>query len=208
MASLFARAGIETHAFDLRGFGASGGPRAYLGRWYEYHDDLEDRLAGVRKAAGELRRPYGHSMGGLIALGYILADPPVPSPTFLFCPRPRSPRSSPDGNELSPTCSKRHAADGGRQRSAARWAIARSSVEVAYRSDPLNVHRTTTRLGMELFHEQARVNVPSRGSARSQGRRTSFTDATTRSCRCRPARRSNDERTSRAGCIQSCVTNA
>jgi alpha-beta hydrolase superfamily lysophospholipase len=30
-------------------------------------------------------------------------------------------------------------------------------VEVAYRSDPLNVHRTTARLGMELFREQARV---------------------------------------------------
>jgi alpha-beta hydrolase superfamily lysophospholipase len=30
-------------------------------------------------------------------------------------------------------------------------------VEVAYRSDPLNAHRTTTRLGMELFREQARV---------------------------------------------------
>ena len=30
-------------------------------------------------------------------------------------------------------------------------------VEIAYRSDPLNVHSTTTRLGMELFREQARV---------------------------------------------------
>jgi len=30
-------------------------------------------------------------------------------------------------------------------------------VEVAYRSDPLNAHSTTARLGMELFHEQARV---------------------------------------------------
>jgi alpha-beta hydrolase superfamily lysophospholipase len=32
-------------------------------------------------------------------------------------------------------------------------------VEAAYRSDPLNVHRTTTRLGMELFHEQARIKA-------------------------------------------------
>jgi alpha-beta hydrolase superfamily lysophospholipase len=30
-------------------------------------------------------------------------------------------------------------------------------VEAAYRSDPLNVHRTSARLGMELFHEQSRV---------------------------------------------------
>jgi alpha-beta hydrolase superfamily lysophospholipase len=32
-------------------------------------------------------------------------------------------------------------------------------VEIAYRSDPLNVHRTTARLGMELFHEQARAQA-------------------------------------------------
>jgi len=32
-------------------------------------------------------------------------------------------------------------------------------IEAAYRSDPLNVHRTTTRLGMELFHEQSRVQA-------------------------------------------------
>jgi lysophospholipase len=32
-------------------------------------------------------------------------------------------------------------------------------IEVAYQSDRLNVHRTTARLGMELFHEQARVQA-------------------------------------------------
>src|SRR5688572_19955844 len=89
VASLFARAGIETHAFDLRGFGASGGPRAYLARWSEYHDDLEDQLAGVRRAAGDLPVVlYGHSMGGLIALGYILADPPRPEPDLLVLSAP------------------------------------------------------------------------------------------------------------------------
>jgi acylglycerol lipase len=158
-ASLFARAGIETHAFDLRGFGASGGSRAYLGRWSEYHDDLEDQLAGVRKAAGDLPVVlYGHSMGGLIALGYILADQPRPDPDLLVLSAPaiaavvaRWKRALADvlgsvmprmeiANDLPP---------GGLSHD--------PEVEIAYRSDPLNVHRTTTRLGMELFHEQARV---------------------------------------------------
>src|SRR5687768_16181287 len=89
VASSLARAGIETHAFDLRAFGASGGPRAYLGRWSEYHDDVEDQLAGVRKAAGELPVVlYGHSMGGLIALGYVLADRPRPEPDLLVLSAP------------------------------------------------------------------------------------------------------------------------
>jgi acylglycerol lipase len=54
VAAKLARAGIATHAFDLRGFGGSGGPRAYTDRWSQFHDDLEDRLAEVRSAAGGL----------------------------------------------------------------------------------------------------------------------------------------------------------
>src|SRR5437762_14351798 len=45
-------AGIETHAYDQRGFGGSGGHRAYVDRWSQYHDDLEDPLAAARSAAG------------------------------------------------------------------------------------------------------------------------------------------------------------
>src|SRR5437899_1675904 len=44
VASRLASAGIETYAFDLRGFGASEGPRAYAHRWARSHDDVEDRL--------------------------------------------------------------------------------------------------------------------------------------------------------------------
>ena len=159
MASLFARAGIETHAFDLRGFGASGGPRAYVHRWTQYHDDLEDQLAGVRQAAGELPVVlYGHSMGGLIALGYVLADPPRPEPDLLVLSAPaiaaivaRWKRALADvlGNLTPRVEVANDLPPGGLSHD--------PQVEVAYRSDPLNVHRTTTRLGMELFHEQARV---------------------------------------------------
>jgi acylglycerol lipase len=159
VASRFASSGIETHAFDLRGFGESGGPRAFVDRWSRYHDDLEDQLVRIRTAAGGLPVIlYGHSMGGLIALGYVLADPPRRQPDLLVLSAPaiaarvaRWKRSLADvlghitprlqiPNELPP---------GGLSRDPA--------IEVAYRSDPLNVHRTTARLGMALFHEQARV---------------------------------------------------
>jgi acylglycerol lipase len=159
VASQFAATGIETHAFDLRGFGASGGPRAFVDHWSRYHDDLEDQLSAIRAAAdGVPLVLYGHSMGGLIALGYVLADPPRPQPDLLVLSAPAigarvarwkralaevlgrvTPRIE-IPNDLAP---------GGLSHD--------PQVELAYRSDPLTTHRTTARLGMELFHEQARV---------------------------------------------------
>ena len=161
VATRFAQAGIETHAFDLRGFGASSGRRAYLDHWSEYHDDVEDQLATIRAVSGRLRVVlYGHSMGGLIALGYVLADGPRPQPHLLVLSAPAiaarvaqwkrgladvlgriAPRME-IPNDLPP---------GGLSHD--------PQIEVAYRSDPLNVHRTTTRLGLELFREQARVEA-------------------------------------------------
>jgi alpha-beta hydrolase superfamily lysophospholipase len=157
----FAEAGIETHAFDLRGFGASSGRRAYLDRWSQYHDDTEDQLAAIRAVSGRLPVVlYGHSMGGLIALGYVLADVPRPQPDLLVLSAPAIAarvalwkrvladvlgRLTPGfeiANDLPP---------GGLSHD--------PQVETAYRSDPLNYHRTTARLGMELFHEQARVEA-------------------------------------------------
>jgi alpha-beta hydrolase superfamily lysophospholipase len=159
VASRFARAGIETHAYDLRGFGLSDGRRAYVERWSLFHDDLEDRLVATRAVAGGLPLIlYGHSMGGLIALGYVLADPPRPLPDLLAL-------SAPAIAAVVPRW-KRDLADV-LGRALPRLEIANNihagalsrdpQVEAAYRSDPLNAHSTTTRLGLELFREQARV---------------------------------------------------
>lgn len=159
VAASFAAAGIVTHAYDQRGFGRSGGPRAYVDRWARYHDDVEDRLAAVRAAAqGAPVVLYGHSMGGLIALGYALADPPRPLPDLLLLSAPAIDASVERWKRaLAPVLS----------RVLPRLALANSfrpgaltsddAVEVAYRADPLAVHRTTTRLGAELLREQARV---------------------------------------------------
>jgi acylglycerol lipase len=159
VATRFAHAGIETHAFDLRGFGASSGRRAYLDRWSQYHDDVEGQIAAIRAVSGGLPVAlYGHSMGGLIALGYVLARPPRPAPDLLVLSAPAiTARVAQWKRSLADVLG----------RFAPRMEIANDlppgglshdpQVEVAYRSDPLNYHRTTARLGMELFHEQARV---------------------------------------------------
>jgi acylglycerol lipase len=154
-----ASAGITTHSYDQRGFGRSGGHRAYVDRWSQYHDDVEDRLAEVREAARGLPVVlYGHSMGGLIALGYTLADPPRPLPDLLVLSAPAIDAAVPAW--------KRRLADvlGGTM---PRFAIANTfpagglssdpAIEAAYRADPIAVHRTTTRLGVSLFREQDRV---------------------------------------------------
>jgi acylglycerol lipase len=154
-----ANAGITTHAYDQRGFGRSGGHRAYVDRWSQYHDDLEDRLVDVRSSADGLPVVlYGHSMGGLTALGYTLADPPRALPDLLVLSAPAIDASVPAW--------KRRLADilGS---SVPRFAIANTfpvgglssdpAVEAAYRADPVAVHRTTARLGVSLFREQDRV---------------------------------------------------
>lgn len=166
--SRLARAGITTQAFDLRGFGRSGGQRAYVDRWSQYHDDVEDQLAGVRsEAGGPPVVLYGHSMGGLIALGYVLADPRRPQPDLLVL-------SAPAIDAIVPLW-KRRLADL-LAVAAPRFAVANTfpagalssdaAVETAYLADPLAVHRTTARLGVALFREQDRVKkVLARGGA-------------------------------------------
>jgi alpha-beta hydrolase superfamily lysophospholipase len=159
VASQLAGAGIATYAFDQRGFGESAGHRAYVDRWSQYHDDVEDRLAEVRSTADGLPVVlYGHSMGGLIALGYVLADPRRPLPDLLIL-------SAPAIDAVIPAW-KRRLADV-LAATVPRFAVANTfrrgalssdaAVETAYRADPLAVHRTTARLGVELFREQARV---------------------------------------------------
>lgn len=152
-------AGIAIHSYDQRGFGRSGGHRAYVDRWSQYHDDVEDRLSDVRVAADGLPVVlYGHSMGGLIALGYVLADPPRPLPDLLVL-------SAPAIDAAVPAWKRRLAPVLGA--TVPRFAVANRipkgalssdpAVEAAYHADPLNAHGTTAHLGAELLREQGRV---------------------------------------------------
>jgi alpha-beta hydrolase superfamily lysophospholipase len=151
------KAGIDVHGFDLRGFGGSGGRRAWIDRWSQHHDDLEERIVAVRSIAPQ--RPlvlHGHSLGGLIALGYVLDGRARPDLLVLSAPAigakiPRwqrllvgSLRRITPGlllaNRLDPdelTCDSR--------------------VGEAYVADPLNQHKSTVGFAHAGFEEQRRV---------------------------------------------------
>jgi alpha-beta hydrolase superfamily lysophospholipase len=72
-AALMAR-GVDVFAYDHRGHGQSGGPRADVQAFDDYVADLDVVLADVRAESGD--RPVvlmGHSMGGLVAAAYVVA---------------------------------------------------------------------------------------------------------------------------------------
>ncbi|HSL76475.1 MAG TPA: lysophospholipase [Candidatus Limnocylindrales bacterium] len=155
----FAAAGLDTYAYDHRGNGGSDGARGDIDRWSRYHDDMAERLAAVRTAAdGRPVAVFAHSMGGLIAAGYLLSDRPRPDMTVLSAP--------------------------GLDSTLARWKIALAplmgrvlpglSVPIGVRmetlsrdpeigrrafADPLNGRACTARFGAEAVHEQRRVSA-------------------------------------------------
>jgi acylglycerol lipase len=154
-----AAAGLEVDAYDQRGFGGSAGRRAFVDRWSLNHDDLEQRLAAVRSTArGGPVVLFGHSLGGLIALGYVLAEPARPLPDSLVLSAPAIESTIPAVKRLmarilgaiAPTLEIKNDFEGA--------ILSRDpSVGERYLADPLNQHATTTRYGALALAEQARV---------------------------------------------------
>lgn len=66
--------GISALAVDLRGHGKSPGPRGHVERFTDYHRDADAlvELAKERAAGGPVA-VFGHSMGGLLALHWLLS---------------------------------------------------------------------------------------------------------------------------------------
>jgi acylglycerol lipase len=154
-----AEAGLDVTGYDQRGFGASGGRRAWIDRWSRNHDDLEERLDGVRATAAD--RPvviYGHSLGGLIALGYAVAERPRPQPDGYVLNAPALSAAIPAWKQavarvlgrLAPDRSIPNDFDGG---------LLSRDPEVGrrYLADPLNQHATTACFASAAIREQRRV---------------------------------------------------
>jgi alpha-beta hydrolase superfamily lysophospholipase len=152
-----AAAGIDTYAFDLRGFGGSGGPRASVERWSQLHDDLEERLVAVRSIAPS--RPlvlYGHSLGGLIALGYVLDGRAWPDLLVLSAP---AIGATVPAWQRALVSSLRRVAPGMQLSNRLNGEVLSRdpSVAVMYFADPLNQHKSTVRFAHAAFAEQRRV---------------------------------------------------
>jgi len=152
-----AASGLDAWSFDLRGNGGSGGRRGDLDRWSQFHDDLADILAMVRAEAGG--RPvalYGHSMGGLVVLGYLLTDRPKPDLVVVTAPGLDSTLASwkralaPVLARIVPTLPIPNGIDG-----ATLSRDPRVGDKVAV--DPACVKTSTARFGAEAIAEQAKV---------------------------------------------------
>lgn len=73
----FTDAGFALAGFDLRGHGKSGGPRGHIPSFEAYMDDIEGFQKQVEDRFTDIPRfLYGHSLGGILALNYVLRRKP------------------------------------------------------------------------------------------------------------------------------------
>ena len=150
-------AGLDVHAFDLRGNGGSGGRRGHVDRWSQFHDDLGERMQADRRAAAG--RPvvlYGHSMGGLVVLGYLLGDRPKPDLVVVTSPGLDSTLASwkkalaPVVGRIVPMLAVPNGIDG--------TTLSRDPrVAEKVAADPACARTSTARLGADALDEQVRV---------------------------------------------------
>ncbi len=153
--------GIDVHGYDLRGFGASAGRRAFVERWDQLHEDLEERVTALRAEQPALPLiVWGHSLGGLIACGYVLSTTPRSLPDMLVLSSPAIDADIPAWKRsvvgaLSGVLPRMRLSNG-------RLGEGLShdpAIEEAFAGDPLRVATSTTRFAHEAFEEQARVRA-------------------------------------------------
>jgi len=152
----FAAAGLAATAYDHRGFGASGGRRAYVDEWDDLLDDVEDRLDAGR-LDGLPSAIYGQSLGGLVVADYLLSDRPQPDVAVLSAP------ALGGGNAFQRSLTAVLAVVRPTYAISNPWdpaQIARDPAPpVVADPDPLSVSRTTARLGRLLFDAMDRANA-------------------------------------------------
>ncbi len=141
--------GIDVLSFDNRGFGQSGGRRAFVNSFDEFLADIEPLLAD-RRELGVPTVLMGHSLGGLIASTYLTSNRPQPDLAVLSAPAllaevPAWQRiAAPVVGRIAPKLFIPAKIDG---------EILSRDVEVqqAYVNDPLVIAGATAGLGLEIF---------------------------------------------------------
>lgn len=81
----FAEYGIDTLSYDQRGFGQSGGRRAFVKSFDQYLDDV-DQLLAERRSLGVPVVLMGHSLGGLVVTTHLVSDRPQPDLAVISAP--------------------------------------------------------------------------------------------------------------------------
>ena len=153
VAGAFLDRGAAVYAYDQRGYGRSEGRRAYVSSFEHYLDDLALFLDHVRSHQPDLPLfLFGHSMGGLVVLKYVLERHPSVRGLMLSAPAieinpdlaPLLRRAAQVLGRLFPTLPTTRSPEG---------AISRDPkvVEEA-QNDPLNYHgRVLARTGAEML---------------------------------------------------------
>jgi acylglycerol lipase len=161
VADAFTAAGIETYSYDHRGHGGSGGRRNHVERWAQLHDDLQERLEGLRaEHRGLPLILYGHSMGGLVVAGYVLSETPRPLPDLLVLSAPGldadlAPWKRTLAHRLTAVVPKLRIANGLAPDGLSRDPAVKAKAD----ADPLSTSASTVRFGAEAFAEQDRLNA-------------------------------------------------
>lgn len=144
-----AQAGYDVLSYDQRGFGESGGRRAFVSDFSDYTDDVADLLAERR----QLDVPVvlmGHSLGGLVAATYLVGNDPQPDLAILSAPAlaaeiPLWQRAAvPLLGRLTPRLFVKSDFDGSVLSSD-------PAVQEAYDNDPLRVGGATAALGKHIM---------------------------------------------------------
>ncbi len=150
-------AGLDVHSFDWVGHGESGGTRWHVDVYDTYHHDLAERVVNTRVAGLPLVL-YGHSMGGLISLGYCLSDNQLPDLLVVTSPWLET-AAPPLLKALIPLIAKiapRLRLDGGLKGEQ----LARDpAVGESYFADELVETKITAAWGAASLREQARVRA-------------------------------------------------
>lgn len=160
VADALTNAGFEVHAYDHRGFGGSNGVRAYIDRWSQFHDDLQERLESLRAQYPRLPLVlYAHSMGGLIGTGYVL-ERARPQPDVLILSAPGLDADLPEwkramSRAMRHVLPKMRVANGLPKGGLS----ADPAIDAAMAVDPLAVADSTVRFGAAGFDEQVRVRA-------------------------------------------------
>lgn len=150
---LLADAGLGVEAFDLVGFGGSGGRRGDIESWGIYLDQVSAHVGAATSPVVLL----GHSMGGLIALDYVLSARPRPDLVVVSAPglgggKAWQRKVAPLVARLAPTAAIPTKIEGSQ--------LSRDpEVGEAYFADPLVLTRVSARLGAELFTAIDRVRA-------------------------------------------------
>jgi len=152
VAEAFVEEGAAVHAYDQRGYGRSEGRRAYVDRFEQYLADLDTFWHHVAAPQETPTFLFGHSMGGLVVLLYVLNRAPDVRGLLLSAPAleinpdlaPLLRRMAQVLGRLVPTLPTVRSPQGSISRD--------SAVVEAAQADPLNYHgRTLARTGAELL---------------------------------------------------------